>query len=312
MSEAMKLEKQQWIVEGLVSTSFTLVTGKPKSGKSALVQNFIVAALGHKDFLDRPLQRDLDRLIIVGTDPDAVLEYRDRLLAAGVSPDLAGKRLILLQALRLDAHTFDAIAQKLSPAANDLIIFDHLSDMAGDFNSQADVANIFAGIRASAGAAAVIVLAHSSTAVGQNGYSSKKPLGSTVIEGKARWIIHVEKRREDHRVLSTRGNSGRGQLFHVSIGEHPLDFTIDNVSDSDAETSARRKTRSRSVLERRGEQFAWYQANCIGLTKAEASRKLAEQFGDKPSTWANRLTPSNWLGQMAANSTLTDSLAHPL
>lgn len=300
MSDAMRLDKPSWLVEGLISSSLTLVSGKPKSGKSGMIQNFVAAVLTNRSFLGRPVLRSVERIIVVGTDPDAVVEYRDRLVGAGVTVSDAGSRLILVKALRLDSHMCHLLAQQLMPSGRDVLVLDHLSDMEGDFNSQADVANVFSNIRAAAGDATIIVLAHSSTAVGQNGFSTKKPLGSTVIEGKARWIVHVEARGMDKRVLTTRGNSGRGEIVHLQAGAHAADFSVESVESTDKEQAAQRRERSKATLDRRAEQYRWYQTNCQGLSKAEASRKLSGEFGDSATSWANRLTPKGWLGRMLA------------
>lgn len=298
MSDAMKIDKPSWLVEGLISSSLTLVSGKPKSGKSGLAQNLVAAILTHGSFLGRPILREVRRVIVIGTDPDAVIEYRDRLTAAGVTVSMAGDRLVMVKALRLNRQICRALAEQLGPDENDLLILDHLSDMEGDFNSQADVADIFSNIRAAARDATTVVLAHSSTATGPNGHSTKKPLGSTVIEGKARWIVHVEARGADRRVLTTRGNSGRGEVLQLDTGGHAADFCVDSVERVDTQQAAKRRVRNKATLDKRGEQYRWYQANCRGLSKAEASRRLSTEFGDSPTSWANRLTPTGWLGQM--------------
>ncbi|UNK47569.1 AAA family ATPase [Arthrobacter sulfonylureivorans] len=300
MQDAIQLDRPTWLVEGLVSSSLTLLSGKPKSGKSGLVQGLIAAILRNEPFLERPVLREVRRIIVVGTDPDAVIEYRDRLLDAGVTVEEAGDRLVIVKALRLNAELCRLVAEELRPAAGDVVVLDHLSDMEGDFNSQADVANVFGNIRAATGEAAVVVLAHSSTAVGQNGFSSKKPLGSTVIEGKARWIIHLEPRGASQRILTTRGNSGRGEVLRLETGDHAADFLVGSVETPEEAQIAGRRSRNKSTLEKRAEQCRWYEANCKGLSKAEASRRLSKEFGDTMNTWANRLTPSGWLGQMLA------------
>lgn len=300
LSDAMELEKPSWLVEGLIASSLTLVTGKPKSGKSGIIQHLISAVLKDQPFLNRPVLGNVKRVIVVGTDPDAVLEYRDRLQDAGVTVQEAGDRLVLVKALRLDSRVCRLLNQQLQPEEGDVLILDHLSDMEGDFNSQADVADIFSAIRGAAGEAAIVVLAHSSTAVGQNGFSSKKPLGSTVIEGKARWILHLEARGSEKRSLTTRGNAGPGEMLHLTLGDHAADFNVESAQMADGDQAAKRRVRSKATLAKRGEQFTWYKVNCQGLSNAEASRRLSAQFGDTPSSWANRLAPSGWLGQMLA------------
>jgi hypothetical protein len=295
LAESLIMSKPTWLVEGLISTSITLISGKPKSGKSALVTALIAAILSGGQFLGRQVSLGrLGRVIVVGTDAGALDEYRDRLLTAGVSADLAGERYQFVPAVRLDDQFCRSFGVRLRPGATDLVIFDHLSDMAGDFNSQADVANAFAAIRAASGDAAIVVLAHSSTATGPNGFSSKKPLGSTVIAAKARWLIHVERRGDDRCVVTTTGNGAAGETLKLDVGGHVSDFLISDVLSSEAKSRKRREG-TKKTLDARAEQASWYEENCQALSNVEASHKLAARFGGKPATWQNHLARQGWL-----------------
>lgn len=288
LAESLTMAKPTWLVDGLISTSITLVSGKPKSGKSALVTALITSILSGSLFLDREVGH-VGRVIVVGTDAGALDEYRDRLVGAGVSADLAGERYRFVPALRLDHQFCMNLNERLRPGADDLVIFDHLSDMAGDFNSQADVANAFAAIRTASGEAAVVVLAHSSTATGPNGFSSKKPLGSTVIAAKARWLVHVERRGDDRCIVTTSGNGAAGEVLMLDVGSHVSDFSPTEVLSTEAK-ARRRREGSKKTRDARAEQAAWYEENCRGLSNAEAARKLVERFEGKQGTWENRLS----------------------
>jgi hypothetical protein len=71
----------------------------------------------------------------------------------------------------------------------------------------------------------------------------------------------------------------------------------------------KRKMRSTKTLDKRAQQVDWYQLNCVGLSKAEGAKKLAEQFGGNARTWQNHLSPSGWAGEMLVSRShaLTDS-----
>ncbi|MFD0045361.1 AAA family ATPase [Pseudarthrobacter scleromae] len=47
----MTLGGQEWLVRGLISASLTVVSGKPKSGKSALVLNLATSILLDRQYL---------------------------------------------------------------------------------------------------------------------------------------------------------------------------------------------------------------------------------------------------------------------
>jgi RecA-family ATPase len=307
LAQCKALDKPAWLVFGLIVASLTIVSGKPKSGKSALVLNLVMCMLQNLPFLGREVAA-VDRILIVATDADAVVEYRDRLLAAGVSPQDAGERLLLVPATRLDAEFCAQFGEELRPGKGDVVIFDHLSDMAGDFNSQADVSAVFAAIRNAASEASVIVLAHSSTATGQHGFSPTKPLGSTVIAAKARWLLHVEDRGSNERRITTSGNGARGETIQLAVGSHVADLSVLEVVTAE-QKQEKRKIRSTKTLDKRAQQVDWYQQNCVGLSKAEGAKKLAEQFGGNARTWQNHLSPSGWAGEMLVSRShaLTDS-----
>lgn len=297
LAESITTAKPNWLVDGLVSASITLISGKPKSGKSALVTALIVSILSGGKFLGREVG-SVGRVIVVGTDAGALDEYRDRLLGAGVNADLAGERYRLVPAVRLDHQFCTELNNQLRPEANDLVIFDHLSDMAGDFNSQADVANTFAAMRAAAGGAAIVVLAHSSTATGPNGFSSsKKPLGSTVIAAKARWLVHIERRGDDRCVVTTSGNGATGEVLKLEVGAHGCDLTL-TESESSADKVRSRRESGKKTLDKRAEQAIWYEENCQGSSNAEGARRLAARYGGNPRTWENHLSGQGWLRKL--------------
>lgn len=310
LAQSLATEKPAWLVQGLVAASLTVISGKPKSGKSALILNLVASILLKHHFLGREIV-PIQRVIIVGTDADAVAEYRDRLLAAGVTPAEAGDRLLLVQATRLDAYFCVQLERELGPEKGDLVIFDHLSDMAGDFNSQADVSSAFAAIRQAAGEASVIVLAHSSTAVGQHGYSPTKPLGSTVIAAKARWLLHVEERGGNERRITTSGNGARGESIQLSVGSHVADLAVLEVV-TEEQKQEKRKIRSTMTLDKRAQQVEWYQQHCAGLSKAEAAKRLSEKFGGNARTWQNHLSPSGWAGEMLASRSHAVTVSPPI
>ncbi|MFJ6281396.1 AAA family ATPase [Arthrobacter subterraneus] len=301
LREAMSIQRPTWLIEGLISRSITLISGQPKSGKSALVQKLIVSILGAEPFLDRAFLRPVNRIIVVATDADAITEYRDRVLQSNITPEMAADRLILIPAQQLHADFCIRVQAELRPRADDLVIWDHLSDMAGDFNSQTDVSAIFAAMRRAVGDAAMIVVAHSTTATGPNGYSSKKPLGSTVIMAKARWSVHVEKRPDGTRTITSQGNASSGEVIRLSVGASAADLHVLEVS-TEAEKASTRKKRKKETRDIRGQQIEWYRANCLGLPNSEAARRLAIEFGDSHRTWANRLGPSGWMGQALART----------
>ncbi|MFD0044939.1 hypothetical protein ACFVGV_07095 [Pseudarthrobacter scleromae] len=190
------------------------------------------------------------------------------------------------------------------------MIFDHLSDMAGDFNSQADVSTVFAAIRRAAGEASIIVLAHSSTAVGQHGFSPAKPLGSTVIAAKARWLLHVEDRGNGERRLTTSGNGARGETIQLAVRSHVADLSVLEVVTAE-QKQEKRKMRSTKTLNNRAQQVEWYEQHCAGLSKADAAKRLAEEFGGNARTWQNHLSPSGWMGEMLASRSHSLTVSPP-
>lgn len=310
LAETLKLEKPQWLVHGLISAMLTLITGKPKSGKSGIVVSLVSAIILQGSFLGRDVNQ-VARVILIGTDTGAVHEYRDRLIEAGVTPELAGVRLVLVPASRLDSDFCARLRAELLPQKRDLLIFDHLSDMAGDFNSQADVSSVFAAIKDAAGDAAIVVVAHSSTATGQNGFAPTKALGSTVIAAKARWIVHVEERGGDRRKLTTSGNGAKGEVLLLDVGSHVADLSVADIVTAE-QRAEKARTRSGKTLDQRALQLEWYREHCAGLSKAEAGRKLATQFGGNARSWQNHLSPSGWAGKLLALESHTLTVSPPI
>lgn len=310
LAECMAVKDPVWLVDGLLASSVNLLSAKPNAGKSALMTNFVASALTGRQFLGRDI-RTINRIIVVGTDSSALAEYRDRLLTSGVDKNMVHERYQFIPAVRLDEQFCARLGRDIRPGAEDVVVFDHLSDMAGDFNSQVDVARMFAAIRSAAGDAAVIVLAHSSTTTGPTGHSSKKPLGSTVIAAKARWMLHLERRADDQCVLTTSGNLASGATLRLQVASHASDFSVTDIVTA-KERSRNRRESSKKTLNERINQAEFYEQRCRDMSNAEASRELARQFGKKDTTWQNQLARGGQLRQLLDSRSHSVTVSPPI
>ena len=61
-------ESEEFLIDGLVCDSLTLISGQPKSGKSALALHIAQALLGEETILNRTVKRTVKKIGWMGFD----------------------------------------------------------------------------------------------------------------------------------------------------------------------------------------------------------------------------------------------------
>jgi hypothetical protein len=133
---------------------------------------------------------------------------------------------------------------------------------------------------------AVILVHH----VSEHEYSTK-PMGNTAISAMARWCVRFE-RRGDRLLLNLHGNYGAESQLIVTAPDGTTGFELLNeVSPGElAERRERsRKQRSKETLDKNAAIAGFVKAECPGLSKNAAAKRIADKFGGAAGTHRNKL-----------------------
>ncbi|MFL6098804.1 MAG: AAA family ATPase [Actinomycetales bacterium] len=285
----------KFLVEGIVSTTVTMLAGAPYSGKSSLTDSLGAALVtGEDTWLGRAIEPGEHRVGYVVTDPGAVAEAQERL--ALLAPE-ATDRLLIARFNHNDPNqTWLALAAELAEAGADLMIVDNLlgamppgcdpsnAEHARAFIQQMDQARDF-GL-------ALLVAHH--TAKSGLGNSGKSPLGSQLWRAWPQASILLQKSSETIRRLEIETNVGMStsMTLTMSYGTGAPLFTVTT-------NESRKSERGTERMDRYQDAANWIvTVHPMVKRKSELAKLLAEEFGGAASTWEKDLGPKYILGGM--------------
>lgn len=301
--EILEGAREPFLVQGVISSSVTMLYGVPKCGKSALIVNLVASALSDESFLGVNFEQPVAKVIILATDSGGKEEYAARLVEAGVSED--EDRIRVWQLPSLTADYIDSLRawDQFSLAPGDLVIVDGVSSFEGDGNSMGEVAALTAALERLRGDNPLVLVAHASTSFSGSG-SSKKVLGSTAWTTRARWLVRVTRRSGGVVSLDCSGNAAKSERFTLQTGAKVSDFIVtSHVSGDELEGQQTRQRQDRELktVQGREEQARFVEEHCQGMNKNETARALHEQYPSKSeSTYRQQLKDGGALGKTLA------------
>lgn len=283
----------EWLIEGIVGASSTLLYGEAKVGKSFLVSALIAALTTGTDFLGKPVPQDRDfNVAVCWTDDAGPNEYGKRInevIPEEFSPNVTFYELPLMRT----PDMWDRLHLKIVSAGHNVVIVDNLAQcLHGSINQDDVVRSFFEGIRMfTRDGFPVIVVAHSTDKAGATGFKSDKPMGSAVISQSVRWRIFASRSRQGNMKLKFMGNLAEPYemtIKHVGPGAR---FTVVGTEKEKSE-----RNRSKEVLDRNKEMADYIKEHHPGGTKREQARALESKFGGSQETYRKWLKPRGTIG----------------
>ncbi|WP_152664811.1 AAA family ATPase [Mycobacterium sp. UM_Kg27] len=265
--EVLASSGPDWLIEGWLASSATMVAGSPESGKSSLVASMAAAVASGDSWLDAQVTTDrTGPVIIMTTDPADSGQWAKKGRDLGVADD----RWELIAFTPERWASYADLAEGLDAR---LLVFDNItSGLDGPIN-EADPSSLLGplGQLVSAGTP-VVVIAHS----GKGG--SKDPMGPTAYKAWRRHGIHVSGVGEQ-RTLTRAGNQGNWPT--VVVNGTPRGAAVDYTLVSEQAT----RSRSPERLGQNVEIARWVVDECQGVGVNEAAKRIAAEFpGVKDST----------------------------
>jgi AAA domain len=260
ISEVLASSGPDWLIEGWLASSATMVDGSPESGKSALVASMAAAVANGDAWLDVPVTAErTGPVIVVTTDPSDNGQWANKGRDLKVADD--AWELIVFTPERWEYYT--DLADGLDSR---LLVFDNItSGLAGPIN-EADPSSLLGplGQIVSAGTP-VVVIAHSGKG------RTKDPMGPTAYKAWRRHGIHVSGFGE-RRTLTRAGNLGSWP--DVVVNGNPQGAAVE-YKLAEAQPKA---NRSPKTFDDNAAIAGWVVKNCQEVGVNQTGKRVAEEF----------------------------------
>lgn len=205
-----------FLIDGLIHSSATLVSGRPEAGKTTLVAMMTAAiASGREAFLGRTIHRH-GPVLISATDPGEASKWGRRMKCVDPSPT----HEVLIS--RHDSTTdWEPILAEVKERQPVLFVLDNaLGVMKGDVRSNDVAAPILRGLTGviELGTAAVLVHHSSAGSWEKNGEDKPRgPMGSTAYGAWARHRLDILKSGDQTLSVESRGNDTAPYNLSVDV-----------------------------------------------------------------------------------------------
>lgn len=261
ISQVLSSSGPDWLIEGWLASSATMVAGSPESGKSTLVAGMAAAVANGESWLDVQVTTDRNGpVVVITTDPSDRGQWANKGRDLKVADD--AWELVAFTPERWEYYI--DLAEGLESR---LLVFDNItSGLEGPIN-EADPSSILGPLgRIVDSGTPVVVIAHS----GKGG--SKDPMGPTAYKAWRRHGIHVSGYGE-RRTLARAGNLGSWP--DVAVIGTPVGAAVQYKL---AEEQPSRK-RSSERLDQNAEIARWVVARCQNKGVNEVGKLVAGEFG---------------------------------
>jgi len=273
--EVLTASGPDWLIEGWLVSSATMVAGSPESGKSSLVASMAAAVASGGTWLGEPVKTNrTGPVMILTSDPAGSGEWAQKGRDLDVEADD-------WEIYRFAPEHWDDYVELASARSCRLLVFDNItSGIAGPIND-ADPSSLLRPLeRVIDGGTPVVVIAHT----GKD--NSKDPMGPTAYKAWRRHGIHVAGNGDRPRKLTRAGNVGIWPDVVVNgtaIGAAVQYSLADDQSKSGPSRSSER-------LDTNADIARWVVKTCQHVGVNEVARRIAAEFpGVKESTRRNQL-----------------------
>jgi hypothetical protein len=303
MSATLEDVPENYLIDGVLHRSVTLIYGQTMAGKSTIAASIAVAlATGKTEWAGRAVGPSAHGpVVIVCGDPDSRYEYQERLYKVRdefTSPDHYVELLAPFRPTRPEGwHQIRAVVAEVGAK---VVIIDNLSQfVAGSLSDDDLVKQFFTEVDEFARQGiAVLVLAHVSDKKGVDGNPARLPMGSSLIRFGPRWWALAWKGGGKVR-LEFDGNGGGGWWLDMSEPDGiPRFDVLGSTSTEELKEGRANRARQRAArtLDDRSDVGGWVVANCQGMNREQTAEKIAAQFPDITVSTAKAGLSKGWYG----------------
>lgn len=213
LAEEWLESSEEWLIPTLICDSLTLLSGEPKTGKTALACHIARALITNVSILDcQPIGREF-RIGYMGFDPKWQREIRQR------TPDLLGNLYFVEPINYKDSSEWDSLSKEVTRLGINFLIIDHLYGLGAgaDLDRQVQMQEVLLPIHKlmNYSGAGVLLVAHAPKG------SAGRAAHSMASEGAARWLLRL-KGSGKSRTLESLGNNGETQKRTIRLTPYEL------------------------------------------------------------------------------------------
>jgi hypothetical protein len=250
-----------WLIEGWLATSATMVTGAPESGKSTLVASMAASVVSGNPLLGSEVKTDRPGpVLVIASDPSDISQWAKKGHSLGVPS--GSWELITFDRTRWDAYEILAAESQAK-----LVVFDNITSALEEGVNEANPQAILAPLTRILNAGTPVVVIHHS---GKGG--SKDPMGPTAYQAWRRHGVHISGKGE-HRTLTRSSNLGAWNA--VSIRGSEVGAAVRFELDEDG---SGKRNRSPLRLDKNAEIAQWVVANCQHVSLNQTAKRIADEF----------------------------------
>ena len=278
-------EQEEWLVDGLICPSLTLISGQPKHGKSLLAGHCVIGLINQTEVLNRTVKEGHHIVGWMGYDLGWRQELRQRW------QHLANNRIKIFDPIRnADPQVWNELAKELQRESITVFVIDHLYGLAGsaDLNDGSEVSKTFSLLKPiyEEFGIALIVLTQAS----KNPFGNGRAANSMAIEAEARALVRIyDKKSGGARKLGISSNTGDEEILDVILTDSELTLRAKKTKESTVPSERESPDRVREFLSlashlelSRGWKGVGRGLYRLGWSKNEnAGRQMARRWGEQ-------------------------------
>lgn len=263
---------ESFVIEGLIHSASTIVSGRPMGGKTTLMAAMVGAIAGIQDeFMGQPVNVH-GSVLVISTDPGEPRVWGRRMATLPLVHDV-------LIAPYGGGKIWDYVLEQVEATRPALLVFDNaLGSVKGDIRGNEPARVLLDKLdEVIAVGVPVALIAHSSAKMHEDDTYSKGPMGSTAYDAWDRLTVHIEDSGRDTKLISTKGNESPPMSITAD-----LQFSgVDGASWTVLETEIKKDKRRRKA-ETEADRRAFVYENIVGnplLQGVKDQRSIAEAVG---------------------------------
>jgi hypothetical protein len=212
-----KPEHHEWLIEGLICPSLTVLSGQAKAGKSTFAGHLVSSLIQGTEILGKIPNMQGIKVCWMGTDGGWINEVHQRLQGK------VSENLVLSAMLPVDIKTWEDFGEQLVSMGIKLLVVDHLAGLSGEheIDSQNEATKVLSCLKPihEKHGIAVLLLAHS-----PRGANGGRVAHSYVTEATARVLLQLEG-QTSIKDLQIRGNEIESKKFVINLTQDSVAFT---------------------------------------------------------------------------------------
>ena len=234
--------EEEWIVEGLICDSLTLISGEPKAGKSALALHAIRSLISGEPILQKEVKKTFNRIGWMGFDFKWQREISDR------APDLLDSIFFIDPVHYKNLDGWQRVMENLVLYNIEFLVVDHLYGLGAgaELDRQHAIQEVIAPLRYIIKTFKIPVILITQAGKMSNGRAAH----SVALEGLARWMLRISGQGKLTRKIEAIGNNSAAEELKIKLNPAELEIVDTNTTkNKPRKREINMPERARSILQ---------------------------------------------------------------